>query len=113
MTGFWLHRELEARGVRNYVIDAASLQVNRRARQAKTDRIDAERMLRSLMAYLRCEPKVWSVVRVPSLAEEDARAAPRAGSADEGACSACQPHQGALRDPWDLRNCSASKSCWR
>jgi transposase len=71
--GFWLHRSLEERGVRNHVIDPASLQVNRRARGAKTDRIDAERLLRSLMAYLRGEPKVWSVVRVPSVAEEDAR----------------------------------------
>ena len=71
--GFWLHRQLEAHGVRNYVIDPASLQVDRRARRVKTDRIDAERLLRSLMAYLRCEPKVWSVVRVPSVAEEDAR----------------------------------------
>jgi transposase len=71
--GFWLHRQLQADGVCNYVIDPASLQVNRRARQAKTDRIDAERMLRSLMAYLRGEPKVWSAVRVPTLAEEDAR----------------------------------------
>jgi transposase len=48
---------LEERGVRNHVIDPASLQVNRRARGAKTDRIDAERLLRSLMAYLRGEPK--------------------------------------------------------
>ena len=71
--GFWLHRQLEAHGVRNYVIDPASLQVDRRARRVKTDRIDAERLLRSLMAYLRGEPKVWSVVRVPSVAEEDAR----------------------------------------
>src|ERR1700681_3663371 len=71
--GFWLHRLLEAHGIRNYVIDPASLQVDRRARRAKTDRIDAERLLRSLMAYLRGEPKVWSVVRVPSVAEEDAR----------------------------------------
>ncbi len=71
--GFWLHRLLEAHGVRNYVIDPASLQIDRRARRAKTDRIDAERLLRSLMAYLRGEPKVWSVVRVPSVAEEDAR----------------------------------------
>ena len=53
--------------------DPASLQVDRRARRVKTDRIDAERLLRSLMAYLRGEPKVWSVVRVPSVAEEDAR----------------------------------------
>jgi transposase len=71
--GFWLHRQLEAHGVRNYVIDPASLQVDRRARRVKTDRIDTERLLRSLLAYLRGEPKVWSVVRVPSVAEEDAR----------------------------------------
>jgi transposase len=71
--GFWLHRLLEARGIRNYVIDPASVQVDRRARRAKTDRVDVERLLRSLMAYLRGEPKVWSVVRVPSVAEEDDR----------------------------------------
>jgi transposase len=71
--GFWLHRLLKAHGIRNYVIDPASLQVDRRARRAKTDRVDAERLLRSLMAYLRGEPKVWSVVRVPSVAEEDDR----------------------------------------
>ena len=71
--GFWLHRQLSAHGIRNYVIDPASLQVDRRARRVKTDRIDTERLLRSLMAYLRGEPKVWSVVRVPSVAEEDAR----------------------------------------
>ena len=71
--GFWLHRLLEAHGIRNYVIDPASLQVDRRARSVKTDRIDTERLLRSLMAYLRGEPKVWSVVQVPSIAEEDAR----------------------------------------
>jgi transposase len=71
--GFWLHRLLQAQGERNYVIDPASLQVDRRGRRPKTDRIDAERLLRSLMAYLRGEPKVWSVVQVPSVAEEDAR----------------------------------------
>ena len=71
--GFWLHRLLEAHGIRNYVIDPASLQTDRRARRVKTDRIDTERLLRSLMAYLRGEPKVWSVVRVPSVAEEGAR----------------------------------------
>ncbi len=71
--GFWLHRVLEAHGVRNYVIDPASLQVDRRARRVKTDNIDLGRLLRSLMAYLRSEPKVWSIVRVPSVAEEDDR----------------------------------------
>src|ERR1700675_4084807 len=71
--GFWLHRLLEAHGIRNYIIDPASLQVDRRARRAKTDRIDVERLLRSLMAFLGGEPKVWGVVRGPRVAEEDAR----------------------------------------
>ena len=71
--GFWLHRLLESRGIRSLVIDPASLQVDRRARRAKTDRVDAERLLRSLMAYFRGEAKVWSVVQVPSVAEEDDR----------------------------------------
>jgi transposase len=71
--GFWLHRVLEAHGVRNHVLDPASLQVNRRARRAKTDRIDAERMVRGLIAYLRGDPEACSIVRVPSVAEEDAR----------------------------------------
>jgi transposase len=71
--GFWLHRLLEGQGVHSLVVDPASVQVDRRARRAKTDRIDAERLLRSLMAYLRGETKVWSVVRVPSVAEEDDR----------------------------------------
>ena len=71
--GFWLHRRLEAHGVRNYVLDPASLLVNRRARRAKTDRIDVERMLRALGRYLRGEPDACSVVRVPSVEQEDAR----------------------------------------
>jgi transposase len=71
--GFWIHRLLEDNGVRNCVIDPASLQVDRRARRVKTDNIDVTKLLRSLMAYLRGEPKVWSVVRVPTLAEEDDR----------------------------------------
>ena len=54
-------------------IDPASLQVDRRARRAKTDGIDVGKLLRSLMAYLRGEPKVWSVVRVPTVIEEDHR----------------------------------------
>ena len=71
--GFWLHRLLAARGVCNHVIDPASIPVDRRARRAKTDKIDVAQLLRSLMAYLRGDPKVWSVVRVPSVAEEDDR----------------------------------------
>jgi transposase len=71
--GFWLHRLLMAHGIDNKVFDPASLQVSRRARPAKTDRIDGERLLRALLAHLRGEPRVISVVRVPSIADEDAR----------------------------------------
>src|SRR5260221_4178019 len=69
--GFWLHRLLEAHGVRNYVLDPASLLVTRRARRAKTDRIDVERMLRALGRYLRGELDACSVVQVPSVEQED------------------------------------------
>lgn len=71
--GFWLHRLLTAHGIDNHVLDPASVQVNRRARRVKTDRIDLQGLLRALMAHLRGEPRVVSVVRVPSVAEEDAK----------------------------------------
>ncbi len=71
--GFWLHRVLAEAGIINHVIDPASLQVNRRARRAKTDRIDALGMLRALMAFERGEEQVFSVVQVPSVDREDAR----------------------------------------
>jgi transposase len=71
--GFWLHRVLEAHGIRNHVLDPASLQVNRRGRQTKTDRIDAERLVRALIRHLGGEREACSVVRVPSAAEEDAK----------------------------------------
>jgi transposase len=75
--GFWLHRLLEAGGIRNFVFDAASIAVEQRARRAKTDRIDGELLLRTLMAYLRGEPRVVRIVRVPSMEAEDARRASR------------------------------------
>src|SRR5258708_2008211 len=71
--GFWLHRQLEAHGIRNYVIDPASLQVDRRARRVKTNRIGTGRLVGSVMAYLRGEPKGGRVVRGPRVAAEDAR----------------------------------------
>jgi transposase len=75
--GFWLHRLLEAAGISNFVFDPASIAVEQRSRRAKTDRIDGELLLRTLMAYLRGEPRVVRIVRVPSLAQEDARRASR------------------------------------
>lgn len=71
--GFWLHRLLLAHGIANQVVDPASLLVNRRARRRKTDRIDLAGLLRTLMAWHRGEPQVCSIVRVPSLEEEDQR----------------------------------------
>lgn len=71
--GFWLHRLLVAAGIDNHVFDPASIAVDRRARRAKTDRIDGEMLLRVLMAHARGEPRVVRVVRVPSREQEDAR----------------------------------------
>ena len=71
--GFWLHRLLLAAGITNYVFDPASIAVDQRARRVKTDRIDGEKMLRTLMAYLRGEPRVVRIVRVPTPEQEDAR----------------------------------------
>jgi transposase len=75
--GFWLHRLLLAAGIMNFVFDAASIPVEQRGRRAKTDRIDGELLLRTLMAYLRGEPRVVRIVRVPSVEQEDARRASR------------------------------------
>ena len=75
--GFWLHRLLMAAGITNHVFDPASIAVDQRARRVKTDRIDGEKMLRTLMAYLRGEPRVVRIVRVPSPEQEDARRASR------------------------------------
>src|SRR5258708_5933306 len=74
--GFWLHRQLEAHGIHNYVIDPASLQVDRRARKVKTDRIDTERFLPSLVADLRAEPKGGTLGPGPHLADQNTRRHP-------------------------------------
>jgi transposase len=75
--GFWLHRWLLAHGIDNIVVDSASIEVNRRARRAKTDRLDGDKLLSMLIRYHADEPRVWSVVRVPTPEEEDARRAHR------------------------------------
>jgi transposase len=71
--GFWLHRSLVAHGVTNHVIDSASIEVNRRQRRVKTDRLDVHKLLAMLLRHMAGERKVWSVVRVPSVEEEDRR----------------------------------------
>ena len=74
--GFWIHRYLTSIGVANVIVDSASIEVNRRARRAKTDRLDATRLLSLLLRYQGGEP-TWRVVRVPSEADEDRRQAVR------------------------------------
>lgn len=71
--GFWIHRALTAMGVSNRVVDSASIEVNRRARRAKTDRLDAIKLVQMLVRVCYGERRVWSEVRVPSVAEEAAR----------------------------------------
>jgi transposase len=69
--GFWLHRYLLSIGIENLVVDSSSIEVKRRKRRVKTDRIDAEKLLGMLMRYHGGEKKAWSVVRVPSEEAED------------------------------------------
>jgi transposase len=71
--GFWIHRYLQAQGVTNYVVDSASIEVNRRARRTKTDAVDLGGLLSLLARYVAGDRRCWRVVRVPSVADEDAR----------------------------------------
>ena len=75
--GFWLHRYLLSKGIINCVVDSSSIEVNRRARRAKTDRIDLGGLLSLLARYVQGDRRAWRVVRVPTVAEEDARHLPR------------------------------------
>ena len=71
--GFWLHRALTALGLTNHVVDSASIEVNRRARRAKADRLDAEKLVLMLVRATQGDPRVWRVVRVPTETDEAAR----------------------------------------
>lgn len=66
--GFWLHRFLVAQGIENLVVDPASLEVSRRSRRAKSDRIDLRKLLTRLLRDHAGEPKVWSLSRSTPLA---------------------------------------------
>ena len=71
--GFWLHHALTAHAVRNHVVDSSSIEVNRRQRRAKSDRLDARKLVSMLVRYAEGERHVWQVVRVPSSDAEDQR----------------------------------------
>src|SRR3984957_7779043 len=71
--GFWIHRVLQSEGIESRVVDAASILTSRRRRRAKTDRIDGETLVCTLLAYKRGEPRVCAMVKVPTHEEEDRR----------------------------------------
>ena len=71
--GFWLHRWLVAQGVANLVVDSSSIEVNRKARRAKTDRLDVRKLLALLLRWIAGERKAWSVVQIPSPTAENDR----------------------------------------
>jgi transposase len=71
--GFWLHRCLEEHQITNLVVDSASIEVNRRRRGAKTDRLDSDKLLSMLMRYYAGERRVWAVARIPTPEQEDDR----------------------------------------
>lgn len=71
--GFWIARELASHGIEAYVVQPSSIPVERRFRRSKTDRIDVDLLLRTLLAWLRGEPRVCSMVPIPTVAEEDVR----------------------------------------
>lgn len=71
--GFWIHRHLLHEGVQSIIVDAASIEVNRRKRRAKTDRLDAASLVSMLIRWHHGERKLWSVVQVPTPEVEDAR----------------------------------------
>jgi len=71
--GFWLHRYLRHQGVENLVVDAASIEVNRRKRRAKSDNLDAAQLVGMLIRWHLGERKLWGVVHVPAVVDEDRR----------------------------------------
>lgn len=71
--GFWLHRFLWAEGIRNHIVDSASIEVNRRKRRVKADKLDVNSLVRMLIRYSLGEKKIWSVIHVPSAEDEDGR----------------------------------------
>ena len=99
LDGFWIHRLLIAEGIESQVVDAASIAVARRHRRAKTDAIDGETLLRTLMAWARGERRVCSMVRAPSPEEGSPAPDARARHAGQGTHSAYQSDQGPAQWP--------------
>jgi transposase len=73
LDGFWIHRALEQQSIESHVVDPASIATSRRRRRAKTDRLDGETLVRTLLAFKRGEPRVCAMVQAPSPEDEDRR----------------------------------------
>ena len=73
LDGFWIHRALVSEGIESHVVDPASIATSRRRRRAKTDRLDGETLVRTLLAFKRGEPRVCAMVQAPSPEDEDRR----------------------------------------
>src|SRR5918993_3139766 len=73
LDGFWIHRILQKEGIESHVVNPASIATSRRRRRAKTDRIDGEALVRTLLASKRGEPRVCAMVKAPTPQEEDRR----------------------------------------
>ena len=97
LDGFWIHRVLERAGIESHVVDAASVLTSRRRRKAKTDRIDGEGLLRTLLAYKRGEPRVCAMVRPPGGRRQSRRLACfRRGRLRHGHAPVCRRRHDAL-----------------
>ena len=85
LDGFWIHRVLQTEGIESHVVDPASIATSRRRRRAKTDKIDGEALVRTLLAYKRGEPRVCAMVRAPTAERRMSAASAVSGSPDRRA----------------------------
>jgi len=100
---FGIHRVLQSERIESHVVDPASILTSRRRRRAKTDKIDGETLVRTLLACKRGEPRVCAMVKVPTPDEEDRRRLCRERKTLVAARGARQPYQGLALHPGYLR----------
>ena len=111
--GWWLHRWLLEQGIDNIVVDSASIEVNRRARRAKNDRLDADKLLAMLLRWHGGELRVWAVARAPTVQQEDARRVDRELQRLTGERTAHTNRIGSLLVLHDLRPARIGGRDWK
>jgi transposase len=110
--GFWIHRHLEKVGIKNHVVDSSSIDVNRKKRRAKTDRLDADKLLKKLIFYIRGDEKL-SVARVPSEEAEDRRRIHREREALKKECTRHKNRIKSLMILQGIKFSNKGKKGWR